>query len=141
MDAARLRGLKIGVTDWKLRQAAKIEAVGLASRLGFQGVQNQLGDAGGAESASCLLTILISSRITSGHPSSLKHPLNGTCLDVLHVNYLKNDELGQKWVVDGIRLTKALGTRVMLLPFFGKERPRDRRGKELRRRCAARTRS
>ncbi|MBC7924035.1 MAG: sugar phosphate isomerase/epimerase, partial [Bryobacteraceae bacterium] len=43
----------------------------------------------------------------------------GTCLDVLHVNYLKNDKLGQKWVVDGIRLTKELGARVMLLPFFG----------------------
>jgi sugar phosphate isomerase/epimerase len=47
-------------------------------------------------------------------------PLDGTCLDVLHVNYLKNDKLGQKWVVDGIRLTKALGVKVMLLPFFGK---------------------
>jgi hypothetical protein len=37
-DAARLRGLRIGVTDWNLRQAAKIDPVGLASRLAFQGV-------------------------------------------------------------------------------------------------------
>ena len=39
---------------------------------------------------------------------------------MLHVNYLKNDKLGQRWVRDGIRLTKAMGMKVMLLPFFGK---------------------
>jgi sugar phosphate isomerase/epimerase len=47
-------------------------------------------------------------------------PLDGTCLDILHVNYLKSDKLGQKWVSDGIGVTKKLGARVMLLPFFGK---------------------
>jgi sugar phosphate isomerase/epimerase len=44
----------------------------------------------------------------------------GTCLDILHRNYLKNDKLGQKWVADGIPITKKLDARVMLLPFFGK---------------------
>jgi L-ribulose-5-phosphate 3-epimerase len=56
-------------------------------------------------------------------------PLDGTCLDILHVNYLKNDKLGQKWVVDGIPITKKLNAKVMLLPFFGKgalETQRDR---------------
>ena len=38
-----LRGLKIGVTDWNLRQTGKLEAVDLAHRLGFQGVQVSLG--------------------------------------------------------------------------------------------------
>ena len=33
---------------------------------------------------------------------------------------LKSDKLGLKWVSDGIRATHALGTQVMLLPFFGK---------------------
>jgi L-ribulose-5-phosphate 3-epimerase len=118
MDAARLRGLKIGVTDWNLRQAAKIEAVSLAGRLGFQGVQISLG----REVQNDKLPLDSSDLIASYIRTSKQHdiPLNGTCLDVLHVNYLKNDKLGQKWVVDGIRLTKALGTRVMLLPFFGK---------------------
>lgn len=49
-----------------------------------------------------------------------KIPLDGTCLDILHVNYLKNDKLGQKWVADSIPITKKLNARVILLPFFGK---------------------
>ena len=118
MDAARLRGLKIGVTDWNLRQAAKIEAVGLASRLGFQGVQISLGREVQNDKLPLDNPDLIANYLRTSKQFDI--PLNGTCLDVLHVNYLKNDKLGQRWVVDGIRLTKALGTRVMLLPFFGK---------------------
>jgi len=49
-----------------------------------------------------------------------KIPIDGTCLDILHVNYLKNDRLGQKWVADSIRITHDMKTRVILLPFFGK---------------------
>jgi len=44
----------------------------------------------------------------------------GTCLDILHVNYLKNDKLGQKWVADSIPITRKLDAKVVLLPFFGK---------------------
>ena len=46
--------------------------------------------------------------------------LDGTCLEILHKNYLKNDKLGQKWVADSIPITKKLNARVVLLPFFGK---------------------
>ena len=57
----------------------------------------------------------------------LDFPITSTCLDILHVNYLKNDKLGQQWVREGIAATAALGVEVMLLPFFGKgaieERP------------------
>src|SRR5207302_9498100 len=49
-----------------------------------------------------------------------KIAIAGTCLNVLHRNYLKNDKLGKKWVADSIPITKALGGRVILLPFFGK---------------------
>ena len=139
VDAARLRGLKIGVTDWNLRQAAKIEAVGLASRLGFQGVQISLGRDVQNDKLPLDNPDVIANYIRTSKQHEI--PLNGTCLDVLHVNYLKNDKLGQRWVVDGIRLTKALGTRVMLLPFFGKGALDNGRGKELCRRCAARIRS
>ena len=53
---------------------------------------------------------------------SRKHgvAIAGTCLDILHVNYLKSDKLGQKWIADGIPVTKRLNAKVMLLPFFGK---------------------
>jgi len=112
-----LRSLKIGVTDWNLQQAAKLEAVSLAARLGFQGVQISLGRQVKDDKLP-----LDDAELLQQYRQTAKQfdiPLDGTCLDILHVNYLKSDKLGQKWVADGIRLTKALGTRVMLLPFFG----------------------
>jgi len=48
-----------------------------------------------------------------------KIPIDGTCVDRLHDNGLKNDKLAIKWVLDSIRLTKALNSKVLLLPFFG----------------------
>ena len=116
--AAGLKGLKIGVTDWNLRMAANPEAVGVAKRLGFAGVEVSLGRR------------VTDDKLPLDRPEMLarykeafkEHSFGpaGTCLDVLHVNYLKNDKLGQRWVSDGIRLTKELGAKVMLLPFFGK---------------------
>ena len=49
-----------------------------------------------------------------------KIPIDGTCVDKLHDNGLKSDPLGPKWVLDSIRLTRALDTKVLLLPFFGR---------------------
>jgi sugar phosphate isomerase/epimerase len=39
---------------------------------------------------------------------------------MLHTNGLKSDPLAMKWVSDAIRLTRALHTQVLLLPFFSK---------------------
>ncbi|MBV8807077.1 MAG: sugar phosphate isomerase/epimerase, partial [Acidobacteriaceae bacterium] len=47
-------------------------------------------------------------------------PIDGTCVDRLHDNGLKSDPLASKWVLDSIRLTKALNVRVLLVPFFGR---------------------
>jgi sugar phosphate isomerase/epimerase len=113
-----LDGLKIGVTDWNLRKAADPSAVALASSLGFEGVEVSLGRKA------------VDGKLPLDHPGLIstyreafrthKIPPAGTCLDVLHVNYLKNDDLGQKWISDGVRLTKELDAKVMLLPFFGR---------------------
>ena len=115
---ARSRGLKIGVTDWNLRLTGKVEAVALAKQVGFDGVQVSLGrkPVNGKlplDDAAVQQAYLAASKAN-------KTPLDGTCLDILHVNYLKNDKLGQKWVADSIPITKKLNARVILLPFFGK---------------------
>jgi L-ribulose-5-phosphate 3-epimerase len=47
-------------------------------------------------------------------------PIESLCLEILHRNYLKSDPLGQRWVADCIPIAKAMGVRVVLLPFFGK---------------------
>lgn len=115
---AKPRGLKIGVTDWNLKQTGKIEAVALAKRLGFDGVQISLGRTP-VDGKLPLDNLEIQARYLSESKAEAI-PLDGTCLDILHVNYLKNDKLGQKWVADAIRVNKALKIDVILLPFFGK---------------------
>ena len=116
--AAGLKGLKIGVTDWNLRMAANPEAVGVAKKLGFAGVEVSLG----RRVTDDKLPLDRPEMIEKYKAAFKEHSFGpaGTCLDVLHVNYLKNDKLGQRWVSDGIRLTRELGAKVMLLPFFGK---------------------
>jgi L-ribulose-5-phosphate 3-epimerase len=110
--------LRIGVTDWNLNMGASPEAVPLAARLGFDGVQISFGRK------------LVDDKMPTDNPEVIarylslsrqyKIPIDGTCVDRLHDNGLKDDPLAQKWVLDSIRLTKALHTTVVLLPFFGR---------------------
>lgn len=110
--------LRVGVTDWNLRLASKIEAVALASSLGFEGVEVSLGRKPEGDALPLANADLQKQYLDAA--AKEKIALAGTCLDILHVNYLKNDKLGQRWVADGIEITRKLGARVMLLPFFGK---------------------
>jgi L-ribulose-5-phosphate 3-epimerase len=109
---------KVGVTDWNLRLGAKTEAVALAKQLGFDGVQLSFGRR------------LVDDKLPVDNPEILaqykklsaehKIPLNGTCVDRLHENGIKSDPLAVRWVRDSIRMTKALGVEVLLIPMFGK---------------------
>jgi L-ribulose-5-phosphate 3-epimerase len=110
--------LRIGVTDWNLHLGANPEAVPLAAELGFDGLQISFGRK------------LVDGKLPTDNPEVIARylslskqytiPIDGTCVDKLHENGLKSDPLGPKWVLDSIRLTKALGTKVLLLPFFGR---------------------
>jgi len=115
---ARKPSLRIGVTDWNLKQTGKLEAVGLAQRLGFDGVQVSLGRTPVNDKLPLDDAALQEQYVAEAQKAGIV--IDGSCLDILHVNYLKNDKLGQKWVANGIRATKGLKTKVMLLPFFGK---------------------
>ena len=115
---AREQMLRIGVTDWNLNLGANPEAVPLAAKLGFEGVQISFGRK------------LADNKMPLDDPAVIarylrlsrqyKIPIDGTCVDRLHDNGLKSDPLASKWVLDSIRLTKALDTKVLLLPFFGR---------------------
>ena len=115
---SRARGLKIGVTDWNLHLTGKVEAVETAARLHFDGVQVSLGRK--PVDGKLPLDDAVTQQQFLTAAKMHKIPIDGTCLDILHVNYLKNDKLGQKWVADSIPITKKLDARVILLPFFGK---------------------
>jgi sugar phosphate isomerase/epimerase len=109
--------LRIGVTDWNLNLGADPQAVPLAAQLGFDGVQVSFGRK------------IADNKMPADNPKivarylqlSKEHaiPIDGTCVDRLHDNGLKSDKLAPKWVLDSIRLTRALHTKVLLLPFFG----------------------
>jgi L-ribulose-5-phosphate 3-epimerase len=109
---------KIGVTDWNLKETGKLEAVALAKSLGFAGVQVSLGRDPINGNLPMDNAQLEEQYLRAAKTQGIA--LAGTCLDILHVNCLMNDKLGQKWVADGIPITKKLNAKVMLLPFFGK---------------------
>jgi sugar phosphate isomerase/epimerase len=113
-----LDGVRVGVTDWNLRQTGKIEALALAKSIGFEGVEVSLGRKPDGDRLPLADPAVQDRYLEEARRQDIR--LAGTCLDILHVNYLKNDKLGQKWVADGIPITKKLNAGVMLLPFFGK---------------------
>src|SRR5688500_8285517 len=112
---ADYKKLKLGVTDWNLRHTAKPTSIEFAKSIGFDGVEISLGRA--------------PDRLPLGDKSlqdeylaeikKQQFPVPSTCLDILHQNYLKKDPLGKRCVAESIPLTKKLGARVILLPFFG----------------------
>jgi L-ribulose-5-phosphate 3-epimerase len=118
LTASGLSGVKIGVTDWNLRLSSKVEALNLAHEIGFAGVEVSLG----GEPVEGRLA-LASPDLRSQYLSTSRQlgvEIAGTCLNILHRNYLKNDKLGQQWLAQAIPATQKLNARVMLLPFFGK---------------------
>jgi sugar phosphate isomerase/epimerase len=118
LGAAAAPRLKIGVTDWNLEMTGRVEAVAMAKRLGFEGVQISLGRK------------LVDDQLPLDNPALIARyraasktqaiPIDSTCLDRLHDDCLKSSGAAPKWVSDGIRITAALGVRVMLLPMFFK---------------------
>jgi sugar phosphate isomerase/epimerase len=115
---AKRSKLKFGVTDWNLRMTGKVEAVAMAKQIGFAGVEVSLGRKPGGDKLPLDDDALIAQYNAAFKAQGIV--CAGTCLDILHVNYLKSDKLGQKWVADSIPVSKKLGAKVILLPFFGK---------------------
>ncbi|MGA2131982.1 MAG: sugar phosphate isomerase/epimerase family protein [Bryobacteraceae bacterium] len=116
--AARVRGLRIGVTDWNLELTGKLEAVALAAKLKFDGVQVSLGQKPVSDKLP-----LDDPSVQDRYLSAAKQygiPLDGTCLDILHIDHLKDNPRARKWVADSIAITAKLNAKVVLLPFFGK---------------------
>jgi len=108
---------KVGVTDWNLKLENKPAAIALAKRVGFDGVQVSLGK--GADRLPLADPALQQAYLAESRRVGL--PIASVCLEILHVNGLKNDPLARRWVADSIPIARALGVKVVLLPFFGKQ--------------------
>src|SRR5438270_5874984 len=79
----RTRGMKvkIGATDWNLQQECKVEAVDLAKRIGFDGVEVSLGVGGNDKLPFADRDI---QRKYVEESKRLKLPIASTCLNILH---------------------------------------------------------
>lgn len=111
--------VQFGVTDWNIGLGAKLEAVEFAATAGFAGVEVSLG-----------LTP-VNGKLALDNPQLLDDYLRltaqkriavaGTCIDILNRECLKKGGQALQWVRDGVRITRRLGARVMLVPFFGRD--------------------
>ncbi len=108
---------KVGVTDWNLKLEDKVESIALAKSLGFDGVQVSIGK---VTADTLPLSDPALQKTFLDESKRVGLPIESLCLEMLHRNYLKSDPLGQRWVADCIPIAKAMGVRVVLLPFFGK---------------------
>jgi L-ribulose-5-phosphate 3-epimerase len=110
LGIASERRLRIGVTDWCLNLVANPDAMRLAANLGFDGMQVSFG----RELVDGKLPTdnpeLIASYLSASRKYRIR--IDGTSLDQRH-------SLNPKYVLDSIRLTKALDATVLELPFFG----------------------
>jgi L-ribulose-5-phosphate 3-epimerase len=121
---AALRGVKfkLGVTDWTLKLAGQPEAVLMAGELGFDCLQVSVGRI--PRDGKLVLSDKTLQQTYLAESKRHKCPIGSLYLDILHVNGLKwrEDPLGPRWVAESIAIAKALKVKVLLLPFFGKQR-------------------
>lgn len=108
--------LPVAVMASNLRQKSELEAIPLAGRLGFDGVQVSIGRAQPGSPLPLAIAENQHRLIDACRTSHLT--LTATYLDILHRDCLKNAPVAQTWVADGIRLTKQLGCRTLMIVFF-----------------------
>lgn len=109
--------VRFGVCDWNLRKAADVTALDLAASIGFEGVEVSLGR--NVDSGKLPLDDPAKIAAYREKAAATKMVITSTCLDVLHRHFMKSDPLGLKYTADAIRVTKALGAPLILLPYFG----------------------
>jgi sugar phosphate isomerase/epimerase len=120
-------GIKVAATDWNLALEGKIGSFALAKDAGLDGVQVSLGkndEKKGEEKLPMTDPAKQGAFLEESRKTGI--PIVGTCLEILHRDNLKAHANGPKWVEQSIAATAALGTKVILLPFFGKQQIKER---------------
>lgn len=108
-------GFRIGVCDWTLDKRADPSAFELARKLGFDGVQV---DMGAADADLPMRKPEIRARIkemAQKHGVAIASLATGALNDVAY----KNDPRAEGWVRDALAAALDLGVKVILLAFFG----------------------
>jgi L-ribulose-5-phosphate 3-epimerase len=109
--------LRLGVPDWSLGRSAQPEAIPFAAKIGFEGIQISLGIA-----ADGVLPLSDAARQRTYLDEARRAGISLTScrVEMLHRNYLPSrDPLAPKWIAQAIPIARALGFKVILVPFFG----------------------
>jgi L-ribulose-5-phosphate 3-epimerase len=110
--------MKLGVPDWSLGQSAKLEAVPLAAKIGFEGVQISLGTPAAGEPLPLADPARQKAYLDEAKRTGIT--ITSCRVEMLHRNYLPSrDPLAPKWIAQAIPIAKAMGFTVILVPFFG----------------------
>lgn len=109
--------IQFGVMDSSLRLPGDPKALELAKKIGFEGIQVTLGQPG-ADGKLKLSSPELQKALLA-ESKRLDVALNGTYLDVLHKDCLKNNRKAIDWMHQGIEATKALKARILMPVFFG----------------------
>lgn len=107
-----LSGFKIGAVDWELTKAADPEALAVAAKLGFDGVQVDLGDVVSMEKLDLQNRY---EQLTRKYRIQVASLALGKLSDAPY----GSDPKGQALVDEAIDVAKSMNQRILLLAFFG----------------------
>ena len=107
-------GFKIGTCDWQIGKQCDPTVFEMAAKLGFDGVQV---DMGGKDGGLLLSDPDLQKQFLA---ESKKHNVEIASMALLALDYapLKSDPRGEKIVSDSIDVCQAMGVKVVLVPFF-----------------------
>ena len=107
--------MKIGMCDWSLGKTAQIDGVALASEIGLNGLEVSLGGPGNFPLRNPAVR---DAYLAAGEEHGVEFP--SMALGCLNQVPLKSEPVTALWVADCIEAAAALGSKVILLAFFGK---------------------
>jgi len=107
---------KIGACDWTLGKRTNPEALEVARRLGLDGIMVDMGD---PRTGFPLLQPELQKKYLK-QAKELKVAIVSMALGILNELPYKKELQAQQWVADSIEVSRAFGTHVVLLAFFGK---------------------
>jgi sugar phosphate isomerase/epimerase len=108
--------VRFGVCDWTIEKSGDPEALGLAAKLGLEGVQVSLNPRG--ESLALLDKDLQQTYRSAVEKSGAR--IASFCIGELNNVPLKSDPRAERWVAEGIEVARDMNVEIILIPFFGK---------------------
>jgi len=106
---------QLGVCDWTAGKRADPAALEVAKRVGLDGIMALMDDSPGP---SPLLSPERQKQYRT-MAAKLQMGIGGLSLGALSPVPYKSDPRAQQWVADSIEASRAIGTKIVLVPFFG----------------------